>query len=154
MRNQIEIFESSRRLASKQKIRPTAPQQLSGLLLCGLIAIVATILGGTAWPQSHGVSTLTMAIVIGIVVGNTAYPRFPGLAANCGSGVVFSKQTLLRLGVVLYGLRLTMQDVGTVGVSGVLIDATILTSTFALSTFVGTRWSGHGPQGCNAHWRR
>jgi len=75
-------------------------------------------------------------------VGNGAYPQAPGLARSCGAGVDYSKQTLLRLGVVLYGLRLTVQDVGTVGLSGVLIDATILTSTFVLAVFVGTRWLG------------
>jgi len=142
MSHQIAIFESGKRLAAKQKGCPNCQQHWRGLLLCGLTAIFATILGGSAWPQSHGISTLTIAIVLGMAVGNAAYPRFPGLAATCGSGVAFSKQTLLRLGVVLYGLRLTMQDVGTVGVPGVLIDAAILTSTFTLSTFVGTRWLG------------
>jgi len=142
MSHQIAIFDSSRRLLAKQKVFFTSLQHWSGLLLCGLTAFFATILGDSAWPQSHGISTLTIAIVLGMAVGNAAYPRFPGLAAVCGTGVAFSKQTLLRIGVVLYGLRLTLLDVGTVGVSGVLIDAAILTSTFALSTFVGTRWLG------------
>jgi uncharacterized integral membrane protein (TIGR00698 family) len=55
---------------------------------------------------------------------------------------MFSKQTLLRAGVILYGLRLTLHDIGAVGVSGVLIDAVLLSSTFALAYLLGTRVFG------------
>ncbi|MDB6015511.1 MAG: YeiH family protein, partial [Gammaproteobacteria bacterium] len=42
----------------------------------------------------------------------------------------------------LYGLRLTLHDIGQVGMSGVLIDAVLLSSTFALALFLGTRLFG------------
>src|SRR6476619_621659 len=84
-----------------------------GLVLCGALAATAMELGRTAWLQSHGFSALTLAIVLGMVMGNTVYSRF---AESNGAGVNFSKQKLLRLGVVLYGLRLTMQDIAHVGV--------------------------------------
>jgi uncharacterized integral membrane protein (TIGR00698 family) len=96
-------------------------------------------LGHAGWAQDHGVSALTLAIVLGIVAGNTVYPR---LERAGGAGVVFSKAQLLRLGVVLYGLRLTVQDIGHVGLAGVLIDALVLGSTFALACWIGTRWLG------------
>ena len=51
-----------------------------------------------------------------------------------------SKQILLRAGVVLYGLRLTVQDIGQVGMAGVAIDALVLGSTFALACLISTRW--------------
>jgi uncharacterized integral membrane protein (TIGR00698 family) len=84
-------------------------------------------------------SALTVAIVLGIVLGNTIYPF---VAASSGAGVGFSKQTLLRAGVILYGLRLTLHDIGQVGFSGVLIDAVLLSSTFALALILGTRLFG------------
>jgi uncharacterized membrane protein YadS len=84
-------------------------------------------------------TALTVAIVLGILLGNTVYPFF---AASSGAGVLFSKQTLLRAGVILYGLRLTLHDIGQVGMSGVLIDAVLLSSTFALALFLGTRLFG------------
>ena len=34
------------------------------------------------------------------------------------AGIAFGKQTLLRFGIVLYGLRLTFQDIAHVGVAG------------------------------------
>jgi uncharacterized integral membrane protein (TIGR00698 family) len=94
-------------------------------------------LGGIGWLQNHGLSALTMAILFGMLVGNTAYPH---LAPHCGAGVNFSKQSLLRLGIILYGLRLTLQDIGHVGLSGVLVDSLVLSSTFTLSSLLGTRW--------------
>jgi uncharacterized membrane protein YadS len=80
-----------------------------------------------------------MAIVLGIAVGNSVYPR---IAAGSSNGVQFSKQTLLRLGIVLYGIRLTFQDIRHVGIAGVIIDTVVVCSTFALAWFLGTRWLG------------
>src|ERR1700761_5024421 len=102
-------------------------QMLPGLALTAAIALLATLLGGTSWLMSHGLSALTIAIVLGIALGNTLYPR---LASRPGSGVAVSKQTLLRAGIVLYGLRLTLHDIGHVGVAGVLIDALVILTTF------------------------
>ncbi|MBV8667403.1 MAG: YeiH family putative sulfate export transporter [Burkholderiaceae bacterium] len=113
---------------------------LSGLLLSGALALAAIKLGGLPWLQAHGLSALTMAIILGIVLGNTLYPLLPRLAANCGEGVGFSKQTLLRAGVVLYGLRLTFQDIGRLGAAGVVIDAAMLSSTFLLALLLGICW--------------
>lgn len=115
---------------------------LPGLALSGALAATGIALGHIGWLQDHGFSALTLAIVLGMLVGNTVYPLVPRLAAASGAGVNVSKQNLLRLGVVLYGLRLTVQDIGQVGIAGVAIDALVLGSTFALACFIGTRWLG------------
>lgn len=112
---------------------------LPGLALSAVLAAVAIRLGATGWLPAHGMTALTVAIVLGILLGNTVYPFF---AASSSAGVTFSKQTLLRAGVILYGLRLTLHDIGQVGMSGVLIDAMLLGSTFALALFLGTRLFG------------
>ena len=109
---------------------------LPGLLLSGVIAYGAIQLGKLEWMQSHGMSALTLAIMLGIVLGNSVYGR---LAPACGAGVTFSKQTLLRLGIILYGFRLTFQDIGQVGLAGIAIDALVLASTFGLAMFLGTK---------------
>jgi len=122
---------------------PTLAQRwrgrLPGLLLAGSVALAAMALATLPLLQAHGISALTLAIVLGIALGNSVYPR---LAPQAAAGVGFSKQWLLRAGIVLYGLRLTFQDIGQVGVGGVLIDALMLTSTFALAWWAGTRWFG------------
>ena len=112
---------------------------LPGILLTGAIAILATVLARSAWMQANGISALTLAIVGGMIAGNTVYPRMAGYSAR---GVTFSKQILLRTGIIFFGLRLTFQDIGQVGVVGVMIDASVLSSTFVLSCWAGTRLFG------------
>lgn len=108
-----------------------------GLAFSALLGTVSVWLAD--WPvlATHGISPLTVAIVLGMAVGNSIYPT---LAPWAGSGVTLSRTTVLRLGVVLYGFRLTLQDVVHVGWAGVLIDALMLGSTFLIATQVGTRW--------------
>jgi uncharacterized integral membrane protein (TIGR00698 family) len=110
-----------------------------GLLLSAAVAAIAIQVGRIDWLQAHGMSALTVAIVLGILLGNTLYPS---VATVSGPGVGLAKQTLLRLGVILYGLRLTLHDIGQVGLAGVLIDAVLLTTTFALALVLGTRLFG------------
>lgn len=118
--------------ASSSPLNRIAP----GLALSAVLALASIEAGRLAWLRAHGFSALTIAIVLGMLVGNTVYPR---VAADCSGGVAFSKQNLLRLGIVLYGLRLTFQDIAQVGVSGVLIDASMLMSTFAIAYFLGVK---------------
>lgn len=124
---------------SAEPARGQWPQLLPGLVLTGTIAALALALGNIEVLQTYGISALTLAIVLGIVAGNTFYPR---IAASSAAGVQFSKANLLRLGIILYGLRLTFQDIANVGWSGVVIDAIVLTSTFGLAYGLGTRVFG------------
>ncbi len=112
---------------------------LPGLALSAALAAAGMALGRRPWLEAHGFSALTVAIVLGMLVGNTLYAR---IAAVSAPGVGIAKQDLLRLGVVLYGLRLTMQDIGHVGLAGVVIDALVMGSTFMLAWVAGTRWLG------------
>lgn len=119
--------------------RPWAARALPGIGLAGLIALLALGAGRAGWLQVHGISALTLAIALGMLVGNTVYP---GIARAAAEGIAFSKQTLLRAGIVLYGLRLTFQDIANVGIAGVIIDSLVLSSTFALAWWAGTRVFG------------
>lgn len=109
---------------------------LPGLVLSAGMALAAIALGQLDWLQAHGLSALTVAILLGMLLGNTVLARLP---AVCDAGVLFSKQRLLRLGIVLYGLRLTFQDIAQVGVRGVLIDAVMLISTFTIAYLIGVK---------------
>ena len=110
-----------------------------GIVLSAVLAVIGIELGNLTWMTAHGFSALTIAIVLGMIIGNTVYPR---IANASGSGVTFSKQTLLRAGVVFFGLRLTFQDVAHVGIPAILIDTIVVISTFILSWVVGTRVFG------------
>ena len=128
---------------ARSLVRPgrlgAALRLLPGLCLSAALAAAAMALGRFDWLAAHGLSALTLAIVLGMLVGNTVYPHF---AAASGPGVQVSKQQLLRLGIVLYGLRLTTQDMGQMGWTGVVVDALVLCSTFGLACWIGMRWLG------------
>ncbi len=110
------------------------PAMVAGLLLTGLISGVSIWLSDLAWLRMNGTSALTIAIVLGMMMGNTGYPL---IAPVSRAGVEFAKSRLLRAGIVLYGLRLTFQNISVVGVSGVLIDVLMMGSTFALAWWLG-----------------
>jgi uncharacterized integral membrane protein (TIGR00698 family) len=129
---------STSRLPARQPwkaMRRAAP----GLLLAAAVALVATWAARFAWLPAHGISSLTLAIALGIVVGNVL-PASIGAATADGVGT--ARQRLLRAAIVLYGLRLTFQDIAHVGIAGVAIDALVLCSTFGLACFLGVRVFG------------
>jgi uncharacterized integral membrane protein (TIGR00698 family) len=112
---------------------------LPGLALILALAGAAIFAAGLPPFKTLGLSAMTLAIVGGMVLGNTIYPR---LAARSHEGVGFGKQQLLRLGIILYGCRLTLQDIANVGTSGLVIDLLVLGSTFTLAVWLGTRVFG------------
>jgi uncharacterized integral membrane protein (TIGR00698 family) len=126
-------------LPSGAKAPAAVARVLPGIGLVGFLALLALEIGRAPWLQANGISALTLAIALGMLVGNTVYPR---LAVAAAGGVAFSKQTLLRAGIILYGLRLTFRDIAGVGIAGVIIDALVLGSTFALAWWAGTRIFG------------
>ncbi|WP_159564707.1 YeiH family protein [Budvicia diplopodorum] len=122
------------RTAFKQHPFGFIPPLLPGLLLAGLITGISMYAATLPVMSNLGLSALTLAIVIGMVLGNAVYPL---MSSSCGHGVHFAKQKLLRLGIILYGFRLTFQQIADVGLSGIIIDALTLTSTFLLACWLG-----------------
>jgi uncharacterized integral membrane protein (TIGR00698 family) len=116
---------------------PSRPSQFAcGLLLAAVIAALAIWGAGIPAVQGLGISALTLAIVLGIALGNTVFPR---LAPFSAEGIDFAKTRLLRLGIILYGFRITFQDIAHIGWAGILIDVLIIGCTFTLAVQLGTR---------------
>ncbi|MHB8354966.1 MAG: YeiH family protein, partial [Burkholderiales bacterium] len=110
---------------------------LPGLLLVAGASLVIMGLANLPLVQHSGLGALTIAIVLGMVLGNTLFPR---VAHACGSGVDYSKSTLLRLGVVFYGFRITFLQIASVGWSGALTDLLMIALTFGLTLLIGIYW--------------
>lgn len=117
----------------------TLRQHTPGLLLVLVLALGSLHAAALPWFSQLGLSALTIAIVGGMVLGNTIYPR---IALPSHSGVTFAKGQILRLGIILFGFKLTFQDIAAVGISGILIDACVLSSTFLLAFWLGRRKLG------------
>lgn len=117
----------------------TVRHYLPGLALSAVITGAALWAGSIPAISGAGFSALTLAILLGMVIGNTIYPK---IWQSCDGGVLFAKQHLLRLGIILYGFRLTFSQIAEVGVSGIATDALTLTSTFLLACWLGQKVFG------------
>ncbi len=119
-----------------KNINSVTHQYLIGITLCVSIAGASLLTAKINWLQSNAIGALTLAIFLGILIGNTFYPK---ISENSAHGVLFAKQRLLQLGIIFYGFRLTFGDIAHVGLQGAVIDALVLTSTFAIAWFVGRK---------------
>ncbi|BET97728.1 YeiH family protein [Xenorhabdus taiwanensis] len=112
----------------------TALKLIPGILLVAVLTAIVIYIGTIPWLINMGLGVLTLAILLGIIIGNTLYPL---LKSTCDSGIHFCKHYLLRAGIILYGFRLTFQQITDVGATGVLIDIIMLSSTFLMALWIG-----------------
>lgn len=114
-----------------------------GLLtgVTGSLALAALAMWLSTSPalQGSGIGALTLAMLLGLAAGNLAPGNVHRLAA---SGIQLCKQPVLRLGVALYGFRLTVQQVQALGAQAFVTDALLILSTFSLAVWLGTRVLG------------
>ena len=101
-----------------------------------LAAVLCMYLAGLPPLAQNGVSPLTLAIVLGMALGNTvAAPYLPRIA----EGIAFSKGRLLRLGIVLYGFKITWAQLAFAGWPALFADVGVVCGTFALALWLGRR---------------
>ena len=110
-----------------------------GLLLALGIGLAGLWLADQPWLARWQVSPLTLAIVLGMILGNAFGAHLP---APVAPGVIVAQQKLLRLGVILFGLRITFQQIARVGPEGLLLDVVIVCGTLLLGSTLGRRVFG------------
>lgn len=89
------------------------------------------VLGATG---ASPISPITVAIVLGILIGNAA-----GTPKVLAPGLDFCVQKLLRLGIVLIGLKLSLGDIVHLGAYGVPVVAVFIVTALASTMWVGRR---------------
>jgi uncharacterized integral membrane protein (TIGR00698 family) len=102
-------------------VRSTLP----GLVVVSALAALAFVLA-----EWSSFSSLVVGIALGAVVANTV-----GVPAVLAPGVRFGGRTLLRAGIVVLGLRLSLGDVVGLGADGLLVVLMVV-----VVTFFGTQW--------------
>lgn len=114
-------------------------RHLPGLALAAALGVAGLLLAQWAPLQHAQISALTIAIVLGMALGNSLGAHLP---ARLAPGVVTAQQKLLRLGVILYGLRISFGQIAAIGPGALLIDLVMVTTTLALAALLGRRWFG------------
>ena len=112
-------------------------KKLTGIGFALILALIAYGLAHTQFAINTHLSALTIAILVGMALGNTFYPHFEGYTAE---GINFAKTFILRAGIVLYGFRITLQDIHAVGFNAIAVDAIMLITTFFLTCWIGIHW--------------
>ncbi|WP_332778500.1 YeiH family protein [Polaromonas sp.] len=115
--------------------------RLLSLLPLGLLAALTLVLTRWSALAGTGLSALTLAMGLGMLAGNLLPRRW---LAPLAPGAGLARQQLLRLGVALYGLRLTFGAVVALGAAGVVVPLLMLAGTLLAGLWLGTRLLGLG----------
>ena len=107
-----------------------------GILFMALFACASCYIGEWQALKALSISPLIIGIVLGMAYANSLRNHLP---ATWGPGIKFCSKSILRLGIILYGFRLTFQDVVAVGVPGIMIDCIIVAVTILGGVMVG-KW--------------
>jgi len=114
-------------------VRGTFP----GLAFVGLVAGVAAWTATAPWLQALRISPLVVGILLGVTIGNTAGHRIPEAFAP---GVTFCAKRVLKLAIILYGLRITFGQIASLGWPVLILDVLMVSLTLIIGAWVGVRW--------------
>ena len=116
--------------AAEGGLRSFDPRLTIGRLVPGLLAAIAVAavarLASTVVPSA--VSEVTIAVLLGILVAQTSLGR----SAALRPGIAFSAQRVLRLGIVLLGARLSVDQILRIGLPAALVIAVVMACALAL----------------------
>lgn len=107
---------------------------LHGVLLMTLFACAAFYIGEMDFVKAISFSPMIVGIILGMIYANSLRNNLPDTWVP---GIAFCSKRILRIGIILYGFRLTFQDVTAVGLAAIIIDALVVTLTILLGLFIG-----------------
>lgn len=107
---------------------------LHGVLLIALFSCAAFYIGGADFFRQLSFSPMIIGIILGMLYANSLRNHLP---ETWVPGIQFCSKKLLRLGIILYGFRLTFQDVVAVGAAGIVIDCIIVAVTIIGGVYIG-----------------
>lgn len=107
---------------------------LHGILLITLFSCAAFYIGDMDFVKSLSFSPMIVGIILGMLYANSLRNNLP---ETWVPGIQFCSKRVLRFGIILYGFRLTFQDVTAVGIPAVIIDAIIVGGTIGLGMLIG-----------------
>lgn len=108
--------------------RRRPPAWLPGLLFC-MGGMVVAVVAAAFLPT---VSPLLVAIVLGAVVANVS-----PIPAALTPGIAIASKRVLRIGIVLLGLKISLQDIAGLGFGVIAVVVTVVTVGILATVWVG-----------------
>jgi uncharacterized membrane protein YadS len=109
------------------------PKLVPGLILAALVVVVSVLVADYV-NSSLGfkglLSYIMMAIVIGLLVGNVV-----AIPQSFAPGVSFCLTRLLRFGIIMMGIRLSIFDAARIGTWGIPIVVVCIRTGLVLTTY-------------------
>lgn len=122
--------------AAAHRLDPAAVRSSARRLAPGLAAIgLATALAFGVQALVPGLGATSVAVVIGALAANLGLHR-----AVLHPGSAFAARRLLRIGVVLLGLQLSLRDLVGLGLPGLAVVVVTVTATFFGTQALGRAW--------------
>ncbi len=112
---------------------------LSGSALALLVALLSLWLVSAWIPASAGITPLHLSLIAGCVLAHSLPASWQ---SHCAAGLGWSRQTLLRLGIALYGLQVSWSDLAALGPATLRDTILVVFSTIALAAWAGPRLLG------------
>ena len=107
---------------------------LHGVLLIALFSFSAFYIAEFQFIKDLSFSPLIVGIILGMLYANSLRNHLP---ETWVPGIQFCSKKILRLGIILYGFRLTFQDVVNVGMAGIAVDSIIVAVTILGGIYIG-----------------
>lgn len=109
---------------------------LHGVLFMALFACAAFFIGEAQFLKAISFSPLIIGIILGMIYANSLRNHLP---ETWTPGIQYCSKRVLRLGIILYGFRLTFQQVVEVGLPGITVDCIIVAVIILGGVMVG-KW--------------
>lgn len=107
---------------------------MHGILLIVLFSFSAFYIAEFEFVKQLSFSPLIVGIVLGMLYANSLRNKLP---ETWVPGIKFCSKQVLRTGVVLYGFKLTFQQVIAIGLPAITVDVIIVIGTLLLGLLVG-----------------
>ena len=105
-----------------------------GILFIAILSALAYLVASIQTIKSLALSPLIIGIILGMVFANTVGGKMP---KDWMPGLKFCTKQILRTGIVLYGFRLTLNDVIAIGLPAIVVDCIIIAGTLFLGIWLG-----------------
>ncbi len=105
-----------------------------GLCYVATLTLISYLIVSLPVMTNTGVSSLMIAIILGIFIGNIwHYPE------SFTPGVQFAAKRVLRTAIILYGFRVSFQQMAAVGIQALILDVMVVSLTLLVGYWVGKK---------------